>query len=158
MSKIEWLKPKKSDKGAIILHIKGQFNLFLWAKSSLDEWMFMLNESIERLKLRRSGLMPSRMGQNATQEMLDIIRGTSSSLREQSQAFDCNAENGDTPNRRQSGDLQLQANAITDSSVLIDSSRDQNGSGCSTKVKHSRNGDDAAPSSLSNTRYVPGLI
>lgn len=51
---IDWLKPKKSDKGAIILHLNKQFNLFLWCKENLDEWMFMIKESVERNKLRRS--------------------------------------------------------------------------------------------------------
>lgn len=54
MIKIDWLKPKKSDKGAIILHLNRQFNLFLWCKENLDEWMFLIKESVERNKLRRS--------------------------------------------------------------------------------------------------------
>lgn len=57
MTKIEWLKPGKSDKGPIILHINGRFNLSLWSKENLDEWMFMINESIERHKMRRSCLV-----------------------------------------------------------------------------------------------------
>lgn len=54
MIKIDWLKPKKSDKGAVVLHLNKQFNLLLWCKENLDEWMFMIKESVERNKLRRS--------------------------------------------------------------------------------------------------------
>lgn len=56
ITRIELLKPKKSDKGAIVLHLTGQFNLRLWSKDNLDEWMFLINESIERNKIRRSML------------------------------------------------------------------------------------------------------
>lgn len=55
ITKLDWLKPKKSDKGAIIIHLKEQFNLFLWSKKGLDEWMILIGESIEHLKLRRCG-------------------------------------------------------------------------------------------------------
>jgi len=54
ITQTDWLRPQKSDKGAIILHIKGQFDLYLWSKINLEEWMFMIQESIERHKFRRS--------------------------------------------------------------------------------------------------------
>lgn len=47
--KIDWLRPKKSDKGAIILRMKDQFNIFLWSKENLDEWMTL----IEAMRLKR---------------------------------------------------------------------------------------------------------
>lgn len=54
VAKFNWSRPTKSDKGAIILYINGQFNLYLWSKNNLDEWMFVINESVERNRVRRS--------------------------------------------------------------------------------------------------------
>lgn len=76
MIKIDWLKPKKSDKGAIILHLNRQFNLFLWCKENLDEWMFMIKESVERNKLRRSCVVQngeSRIKQQQDQQPISNI-------------------------------------------------------------------------------------
>lgn len=53
IQKIEWLKPNKSDKGAIVLLINGQFNLFLWSKKNLDEWMYVIQEAVQRNKICR---------------------------------------------------------------------------------------------------------
>lgn len=43
----EWLRQKKSDKGTIVLHIRDQASLFLWAKEGLDEWMQLIRDSID---------------------------------------------------------------------------------------------------------------
>ena len=72
MTKIEWLKPKKSDKGAIVVHINGQFNLFLWSKENLEEWMFMISESIERNKIRRSYNMQNGAKRFANNNLIKI--------------------------------------------------------------------------------------
>lgn len=57
MTKIEWLKPKKSDKGAIVLYLNGPYNLLLWTKKNLDDWMLMIEESVQRNKIRRSFIL-----------------------------------------------------------------------------------------------------
>lgn len=71
---IKWTKPKKSDKGAIILHTNKQFNLFLWTKENLDEWMFMMNECIERLRTRKSilsnNILSSQSDEKQQQQLL----------------------------------------------------------------------------------------
>lgn len=54
MLKVDWLKPNKSDKGSIILHLNGRFNLHIWTKDNLEEWMLVIKESIARYQARRS--------------------------------------------------------------------------------------------------------
>lgn len=69
--KLEWSKPRKSDKGAIVLHLDGQFNLMLWSKDGLDEWMFMINESIARNKVRKSCLNKSNVSEGCKMDGSD---------------------------------------------------------------------------------------
>lgn len=57
IAQLQWAKPKKSDKGAIILYTTRHENLFLWTKENLDEWMFLINESIQRHKDKKSYLL-----------------------------------------------------------------------------------------------------
>lgn len=56
IKKVEWLNPKKSDKGAIVLFLSQPHNLYLWTKHSLDEWMLFIIETVTRNKLRRAAL------------------------------------------------------------------------------------------------------
>lgn len=40
------------------MHIRGNFNILLKSKDNLDEWMFLISESIERSRIRRSTTNP----------------------------------------------------------------------------------------------------
>lgn len=55
VAKIKWLRPNKSDKGPIILRINGNFDLSLWSKRGLDEWMDVLTETCQISKIKRPG-------------------------------------------------------------------------------------------------------
>lgn len=97
ITKLDWLNPNKSDKGAIILHIIGNFNLILWSKENLIEWMLMLRESIERYRIRKTcvvqnsnsktisnldtiPLQPPRLGLNNNEENNDFYENTANIL------------------------------------------------------------------------------
>lgn len=94
MIKVDWLKPKKSDKGAIVLELNKQFKLLLWCKENLDDWMFMIKESVERNKVRRSCFVQN----DDARENQAVSKSTANETVDAGQLYQNTAHNFYTPN------------------------------------------------------------